>query len=83
MRHALTLVNPPASSLSSEKIRDPLYMSTKVTFLDLSTIGTSANWVSQTQLRLVISQDRCDLASLTSLNAHQCKAQRFLGDALR
>ena len=50
MRHALTLVNPPASSLSSEKIRDPLYMSTKVTFLDLSTIGTSANWVSQTQL---------------------------------
>ena len=69
MRHALTLVNPPASSLSSEKIRDPLYMSTKVTFLDLSTIGTSANWVSQTQLRLVISQDRCDFVNFAECSS--------------
>ena len=58
-------------------------MSTNVNFLDLSAIGTSANWVSQTQLRLVISQDRCDLASLTSLNAHQFKGTALLGDALR
>ncbi len=58
-------------------------MCTKVTFLDLSAIGTSANWVSQTQLRLVISQDRCDLASLISLNAHQYEGTALLGDALR